>query len=170
MAGESHAAGGTVTLGNANSVQLTGTDTSYIGIGTTSSTVQVDSANTVTLALWTQGGNATGLYIAGGGTACDWTLTNQGVLAVATHSSAGGARAIGMDVEQGTSATLISQRTGATGGMTVTGGLATGFLVNNVTGPVSVSNSGYIVDVSSTTGDPVSGGGNQRIKRDGPLR
>src|SRR3546814_7034281 len=41
--------------------------------------------------------------------------------------------------------------------MTVTGGLATGFLVNNVTGPVSVSNSGYIVDVSSTTGDPVSG-------------
>src|SRR3546814_3999572 len=62
-----------------------------------------------------------------------------------------------MDVEQGTSATLISQRTGATGGMTVTGGLATGFLVNNVTGPVSVSNSGYIVDVSSTTGDPVSG-------------
>src|SRR3546814_16850798 len=62
-----------------------------------------------------------------------------------------------MDVEQGTSATLITQRTGATGGMTVTGGLATGFLVNNVTGPVSVSNSGYIVDVSSTTGDPVSG-------------
>src|SRR3546814_9667990 len=62
-----------------------------------------------------------------------------------------------MDVEQGTSATLIAQRTGATGGMTVTGGLATGFLVNNVTGPVSVSNSGYIVDVSSTTGDPVSG-------------
>src|SRR3546814_12111740 len=34
---------------------------------------------------------------------------------------------------------------------------STGFLVNNVTGPVSVSNSGYIVDVSSTTGDPVSG-------------
>src|SRR3546814_18576738 len=62
-----------------------------------------------------------------------------------------------MDVEQGTSATLISQRTGATGGMTVTGGLATGFLVNNVTGPVSVSNSGYIVDVSSTTGAPVRG-------------
>src|SRR3546814_3087371 len=62
-----------------------------------------------------------------------------------------------MDVEQGTSATLISQRTGATGGMTVTGGLATGFLVNNFTGPASVSNSGYIVDVSFTTGDPVSG-------------
>src|SRR3546814_7706022 len=101
--------------------------------------------------------NATGLYITGGGTAGDGTLTNQGVLSVATQSSAGGARAIGMDVEQGTSATLISQRTGATGGMTVTGGLATGFLVNNVTGPVSVSNSGYIVDVSSTTGDPVSG-------------
>src|SRR3546814_3930117 len=93
-------------------------------------------ANTGTLALSTQGGNATGLYIAGGGTAGDGTLTNQGVLSVATQSSAGGARAIGMDVEQGTSATLISQRTGATGGMTVTGGLATGFLVNNVTGPV----------------------------------
>src|SRR3546814_13411102 len=46
IAGESHAAGGTVTLGNANSVQLTGTDTSYIGIGTTSSTGQVDIANT----------------------------------------------------------------------------------------------------------------------------
>src|SRR3546814_15272101 len=41
--------------------------------------------------------------------------------------------------------------------MTGPGGLATGFRVNNVTGPVSVSNSGYIVDVSSTTGDPVSG-------------
>src|SRR3546814_5594922 len=62
-----------------------------------------------------------------------------------------------MDVKQVTSATLISQRTVATGGMPVTGGLATGFLVNNVTGPVGVSNSGYIVDVSSTTGDPVSG-------------
>src|SRR3546814_12191413 len=80
-------------------------------------------ANTDTLALSTQGGNATGLYIAGGGTAGDGTLTNQGVLSVATQSSAGGARAIGMDVEQGTSATLISQRTGAPGGMTVTGGL-----------------------------------------------
>src|SRR3546814_2696863 len=124
IAGEMHAAGGTVTLGNANSVQLTGTDTSYIGIGTTSSTGQVDIANTGTLALSTQGGNATGLYIARGGTAGDGTLTNQGVLSVATQSSAGGARAIGMDVEQGTSATLISQRTGATGGMTVTGGLA----------------------------------------------
>src|SRR3546814_10727080 len=100
MAGESQAAGGTVTLGNANSVQLTGTDTSYIGIGTTSSTGQVDIANTRTLALSTQGGNATGLYIAGGGTAGDGALTNQGVLSVATQSSAGGARAIGMDVEQ----------------------------------------------------------------------
>src|SRR3546814_5256964 len=61
IAGESHPAGGTVTLGNANSVQLTGTETSYIGIGTTSSTGQVDIANTGTLALSTQGGNATGL-------------------------------------------------------------------------------------------------------------
>src|SRR3546814_17461989 len=102
-----------------------------------------DLANTGTLALSTQGGNATGLYIAGGGTAGDGTLTNQGVLSVATQSSAGGARAIGMDVEQGTSATLISQRTGATGGMTVTGGLAPGFLANNLTGPVSVRNRGY---------------------------
>src|SRR3546814_9653302 len=46
IAGESHAAGGTVTLGNANSVQLTGTDTSYIGIGTTSSTGQRSEEHT----------------------------------------------------------------------------------------------------------------------------
>src|SRR3546814_6084768 len=97
-----------VGLRNANSVQRSGTDTSDIGIGTTSSTGQVDIANTGTLALSTQGGNATGLYIAGGGTAGDGTLTNQGALSVETQSSAGGARPVGMDVEQGRKSTRLN--------------------------------------------------------------
>src|SRR3546814_12735745 len=75
IASESHAAGGTVTLGNAHSVQITGTETSYIGIGTTSSTGQVDIDQTGTLALSTQGGTAKGSYNAGGGPAGDGPTT-----------------------------------------------------------------------------------------------
>ncbi|AMK26238.1 hypothetical protein [Sphingobium sp. TKS] len=168
IAGESHAADGTVTLANANSVTLTGLDTDFIGVGTTESSGQVDISNTGSIAIATAAGDATGLHVAGAGTPGAVTLANSGLLSVSTDIAVGSGHAIGMDVQQGTSATLISARTGATGGMTVSGGgAATGFLVENVSGPVSVRNTGYVLDVASgglATGVQLSGGSSQAVR------
>src|SRR3546814_13776989 len=91
-----------VGLRNANSVQRSGTDTSDIGIGTTSSTGQVDIANTGTLALSTQGGNATGLHIAVGGPAGDGARKHQGLLSVEPQLSGGGAGGTGREADKAT--------------------------------------------------------------------
>ena len=168
IAGESHADGGTIALANANSIDLTGLDTSYIGVGTTESSGQVDITNTGSITIATVTGDATGLYVAGTGTPGAVTLTNSGILSVSTDIVAGSGHATGMEVQQGTSATLISERTGATGGMTVSGGAsATGFLVDNVSGPVSVRNTGFALDVSSgglATGVQMAGGSTQAVR------
>jgi hypothetical protein len=151
LAGASYASGGTATLSNTNAVTLTGTGASYVGIGTTASSGQVSLTSSGALGVSTQSGNATGFSVANAGTAGATTLTNSGVLSVSTQNSAGGASATGMDVEQGTSVTLVSQRSGGTGGFAVAGGAATGFLVQNASGSVDVTNSGQVVQVSGDT-------------------
>lgn len=166
VTGESHAAGGTLALTNSGSVTMSATAGALFGIASTASSGQVALANSGTLSLSNQAGSVTGFYVAGSGTAGATTLTNTGVLSVSTQNTGGGAHAVGMQADQGTSVALLSQRIGATGGFTVSGGAATGFLVNNASDAVSVTNSGVAVQVSgdTATGVRVTRGSSEAVR------
>jgi hypothetical protein len=149
ISGASSATDGTLSLSNTSAISVTASAGDIYGIGTTSSSGQVDLVNSGTISVSNTGGNAVGLSVAGSGSGGATTLTNTGLLSV---SAGAGGSAIGMGADEGTSVALVSQRTSAADGFSVSGdGAAIGFAVDKASGPVSVSNDGVAIGVTGSS-------------------
>lgn len=165
LAATSTGAGSTLTITNAGSASFVADHVGVTGLASLGSSGAVTLGNTGTLSVNARAGAAMGLYVAAAGTPGAVAVGSSGLLTVS-----GGTSAVGMDVEQGTSAALTLQQASASGGITVSAAnLARGLVIGNASGAQSVSVTGGLLQVATTadgslaTGISLNGGTTQTV-------